>query len=75
MRKHDVLHFFEAGVFLSAAAFWPGGPAADSQAMAIMPAAASPQVHHGLPLPSCRELKKCRITGPISSTMATISQL
>ena len=40
-----------------------------------MPAAATPQVHHGLPLPSWRELKKCRITGPMTSTMATISQL
>ena len=29
-----------------------------SQATAIMPAAATPQVHHGLPLPSWRELKK-----------------
>ena len=40
-----------------------------------MPAAATPQVHHGLPFPSWRELKKWRITGPIASTMATISQL
>src|SRR6516162_2053873 len=31
--------------------------------------------HHGLPLPSCRELKKWRMTGPIASTIATISQL
>ena len=30
-----------------------------------MPAAATPHVHHGLPLPSWRELKKWRITGPI----------
>src|SRR5580704_10702698 len=51
------------------------GPAAESQATAAMPAAATPQVHHGLPFPSWRELKKCRITGPIASTMATISQL
>ena len=53
----------------------PPGPAPDSHATAIMPAAATPQVHHGLPLPSCRELKKWRMTGPIASTIATISQL
>ena len=29
---------------------------AESHATAIMPAAATPQVHHGLPLPSWREL-------------------
>ena len=51
------------------------GPAADSQATAAMPAAAMPQVHHGLLLPSWRELKKWRITGPMASTIATISQL
>src|SRR5580704_5473453 len=51
------------------------GPAADSHAIKAIPAAATPQVHHGLPLPSWRELKKCRMTGPIASTMATISQL
>ena len=53
----------------------PRGPAADSHAIAIMPAAATPQVHHGLPLPSWRELKKWRMTGPIASTIATMSQL
>src|SRR5580658_7441089 len=51
------------------------GPAAESHATAAMPAAATPQVHQGLPLPSWRELKKWRITGPMASTMATISQL
>src|SRR6185437_7648275 len=51
------------------------GPAAESQAIAAMPAAATPHVHHGLPLPSCRALKKWRMTGPTASTMATISQL
>ena len=51
------------------------GPAAESHATATMPAAATPQVHHGLPLPSWRELKKWRMTGPIASTIATISQL
>src|SRR5438552_4057447 len=40
------------------------GPAPESQATANMPAEATPQVHHGLPLPSWRQLKKCRITGP-----------
>ena len=63
------------GVGGSAAVVSDAGPAADSQAMSAMPAAATPQVHHGLPLPSCRELKKWRMTGPIASTMATISQL
>src|SRR5262249_19365195 len=51
------------------------GPAPDSHATAIIPAAATPHVHHGLPLPSCRELKKWRMTGPMASTIATISQL
>src|SRR2546428_14160493 len=51
------------------------GPAPDSHATATIPAAATPHVHHGLPLPSCRELKKWRMTGPIASTIATISQL
>src|SRR5215472_2173877 len=51
------------------------GPAPESQATAAMPAAATPQVHHGVPFPSWRELKKWRITGPMASTMATISQL
>ena len=32
------------------------GPAAESQAIAAMPVAATPHVHHGLPLPSWREL-------------------
>src|ERR1700674_488271 len=49
------------------------GPSADSQAMAAMPAAATPQVHHGLPVPACRELKKCRMIGPSASRMATIN--
>src|SRR5262249_18524055 len=53
----------------------PRGPAAESHATATMPAAATPHVHHGLPLPACRELKKWRITGPIASTIATITQL
>src|SRR5262249_51026564 len=51
------------------------GPAPDSHATAIIPAAATPHVHQGLPLPSCRELKKWRMMGPIASTIATISQL
>src|SRR5947209_15191284 len=51
------------------------GPAPESQATATMPAAAAPQVHHGLPFPSWRELKKCRITWPIASTIATMSEL
>src|SRR5882757_3578584 len=51
------------------------GPAADSKAMAIMPAAATPHTHQGDGLSACRALKKCRITGPRASTIATISQL
>src|SRR3981189_489406 len=51
------------------------GPRPDNQAIAIMPAAATPQVHHGLPRPWWRELKKWRMTGPIASTIATMSQL
>src|SRR6266849_5733075 len=51
------------------------GPAPESHATASIPAAATPQVHHGLPLPSWRQLKKCRMTGPTASTMATMSQL
>src|SRR5258708_10067992 len=51
------------------------GPAADSHAIAAIPAAATAHVHHGLPLPSWRELKKWRMTGPTRSTMAAITQL
>src|SRR5580704_9289407 len=63
------------GVGGSAPVVTERGPAADSQAMAAMPAAATPHVHHGLPLPSWRELKKWRMTGPMRSTIATITQL
>ncbi len=51
------------------------GPADDNHTIATMPAAATPQVHHGAGLPAWRALKKWRITGPIASTMAKISQL
>src|SRR6202011_3989471 len=51
------------------------GPAAESSAMAIMPAPATPHTHHGDFRPACRSLKKCRMIGPRASTMATISQL
>ena len=61
------------GVGGSAPVVMTRGPAAESHAMIAMPAAATPQVHHGLPLPSWRELKKWRITGPINRTIATIS--
>jgi hypothetical protein len=53
----------------------PRGPAADSHAIAIMPAAASPHVHHGLLFPAWRALKKCRMRGPMASTIATMIQL
>src|SRR5579863_5074195 len=52
-----------------------GGPAAESQMMPAIPAAATAHVHHGLLLPAWRELKKWRITGPMASTIATMTQL
>ncbi len=59
----------------SAPALISRGPAADSNAMATMPAPATPHTHHGDFFPACRALKKCRMTGPSASTIATITQL
>src|SRR6202035_2624775 len=51
------------------------GPAAESSAMAIMPAPATPHTHHGDFRSACRSLKKCRMIGPSARTIATINQL
>ena len=53
----------------------PGGPAAESQPIAIIPAAATIQTHQGDFFPACRALKKCLMTGPSSNRIATINQL
>src|SRR6185437_13793474 len=51
------------------------GPSEEREAITPMPIAVTIQTHHGLPLPACRELKKCRMTGPNASTIAIINQL
>ena len=54
--EHDVRDLGDFGFGGKAPVTVAPGPAAESQAIAAMPAAATPHVHHGLPLPSWREL-------------------
>src|SRR5580658_7360094 len=56
LQRDDTMFSTVLNVGVAAPVLASRGPAAESHAMASMPAAATPQVHHGDPRPACRLL-------------------